>query len=44
KTVQNLKIVDIKAEEDILLVSGAVPGFTNSYMKIKKSLKKKTKA
>ncbi|HLC18540.1 MAG TPA: 50S ribosomal protein L3 [Thermodesulfobacteriota bacterium] len=39
-TVQNLKIVDIKPDENILLVMGAVPGPVNSYMLIKRSLKK----
>jgi len=39
-TVQNLKIVGIKPEENILLVRGAVPGPVNSYMSIKKALKK----
>lgn len=43
KTVQNLKVVDIKPEENIILIRGAVPGYTNSYMTIKKALKKKAK-
>ena len=42
-TVQNLKVVAIKPEENILLVRGAVPGAVNSYMMIKKALKKKSK-
>lgn len=39
-TVQNLKVVAVKPEENILLVKGAVQGPLNSYMMIKKALKK----
>jgi len=39
-TVQNLKIVDIKAEENLILISGAVPGAINGLVVIKKALKK----
>ena len=41
-TVQNLKIVAVKNEENLLLVRGAVPGAVNSVMMIKKAMKKKT--
>ncbi|MEK7679751.1 MAG: 50S ribosomal protein L3 [Deltaproteobacteria bacterium] len=40
KTVQNLRIVDMRPEENIVLVSGAVPGPVNGFIKIKKSVKK----
>ncbi|GMR04876.1 MAG: 50S ribosomal protein L3 [Thermodesulfobacteriota bacterium] len=40
-TIQNLEIVDIREEENLLLVKGAVPGPVNGYIKIKRALKKK---
>ncbi len=40
-TVQNIKIVGISPEENILLVKGAVPGPPNSYVMIKRALKKR---
>ena len=39
-TVQNLKVVGIRAEENIILVKGAVPGAVNGYVVIKKAHKK----
>jgi large subunit ribosomal protein L3 len=33
-TQKNLKIVDIRAEENILLVHGAIPGAKNGLLKI----------
>jgi large subunit ribosomal protein L3 len=36
-TVQNLKVVDIKEQENILLVKGAVPGHNGGYVVIKKA-------
>ena len=38
-TVQNLQVVDIKADEKIVLIKGAVPGATNGYILIKKAVK-----
>lgn len=35
-TVKNLKIVDIRPEQNLLLIEGAVPGGTDSYIEIKK--------
>lgn len=40
KTVQNLRVVDIRAEENVILIRGAVPGAVNSFVVIKKALKK----
>ncbi len=40
-TVQNLKVVDIKPEENLLLVKGAVPGPRGALMIIKKAVKKR---
>ncbi len=39
-TVQNLKVVKVDADNNILLVKGAVPGSKNSYLIVKKSKKK----
>lgn len=40
-TTQNLKVVKVDAENNILLVKGAVPGHKNSYLIIKKAKKKR---
>ncbi len=39
-TVQNLRIVKIIPEENLLFIRGAVPGYSNNYVIIKKALKK----
>jgi len=39
-TVQNLKVVGIRAEENVLLIKGAVPGAINGIVVIKKAIKK----
>lgn len=39
-TVQNIKIVAVKPEENIILLNGAVPGAINSFVVISKALKK----
>ncbi|OGP14776.1 MAG: 50S ribosomal protein L3 [Deltaproteobacteria bacterium GWA2_54_12] len=39
-TVQNLKVVGIRAEENVLLIKGAVPGPINGIVVIKKAIKK----
>ena len=40
-TVQNLTIADIKLEQNLLLIKGAVPGATNSIVIIKEAKKRK---
>ena len=35
-TVQNLKVVGIRPEENVILISGAVPGPINSVMCVKR--------
>lgn len=35
-TVKNLKIVDVKAEQNLLLIYGAVPGSPGTYLEIRK--------
>lgn len=42
-TVQNLKIVGTDLDKNILVVKGSVPGATNGYLLISKSLKSKKK-
>lgn len=39
-TVQNLKVVKVDAENNLLLIKGAVPGFKNGYLFIRKAKKK----
>lgn len=39
-TVQNLKIVAVREEENLLLISGAVPGANGSFLVIRPSKKK----
>lgn len=39
-TVQNLKVVGIRAEENVLLIKGALPGPINGIVVIKKATKK----
>jgi len=40
-TVQNLEVVKVDAQNNLLLVKGAVPGHRNNYLIIKKAKKKK---
>ncbi len=37
-TVKNLEIVDIKADQNLLLIRGAVPGSKGTFLEIKKGL------
>ena len=39
-TVQNLKVVKVDAENNLLLIKGAVPGSKNSYIVVKPAIKK----
>jgi large subunit ribosomal protein L3 len=41
---ENLKVVELKGDENLILVRGAVPGATGSIVYIKKSLKKRNKS
>jgi large subunit ribosomal protein L3 len=36
KTIRNLEIVDIRPEENLILIKGAIPGSRNSIVEIKK--------
>ncbi len=40
-TLQNLQVVKVDAENNLLLVKGAVPGYKNGYLIIRKAKKKK---
>ena len=40
-TVQNLRVVDVRAEDNIILLKGCVPGPIGSVMIIKKAVKKR---
>ena len=40
-TVQNLKVVEVRAEENLVLLKGAVPGANGSTLVLREALKKK---
>ncbi|MFH1354552.1 MAG: 50S ribosomal protein L3 [Candidatus Omnitrophota bacterium] len=42
-TIQNLRIVNVDAQNNLILVKGAVPGHKNSYLVVKTALKKAPK-
>ena len=42
-TVQNLKVMKVDAQNNILLVKGAIPGYKNSYVMVRKAKKKPSK-
>ncbi|MBE2203296.1 MAG: 50S ribosomal protein L3 [Chthoniobacterales bacterium] len=42
-TLQNLRILQVRSEEGVLIVSGAVPGAKGSYVIVRPSKKKKAK-
>ena len=39
KTIQNLKVVQVRAEDNVLLISGAVPGAKGGYVIIRPAIK-----
>src|SRR5450432_1166603 len=39
-TVQNLKVVQVRPEEGVILISGAVPGANGSYVVVRPALKR----
>lgn len=43
KTVKNLEIVDIRPEDNVIMLKGALPGAANGLLKIRKTLKKTKK-
>ncbi|MDP8214467.1 MAG: 50S ribosomal protein L3 [Candidatus Euphemobacter frigidus] len=40
KTVQNLKVIEVRPEENLLLIKGAVPGARSGLLLIRKAIKK----
>jgi len=40
RTVQNLKVVKVRAEDNVILVSGAVPGHNGAYVVVRPAKKK----
>lgn len=43
RTVQNLKVVQVRPEDNVILISGAVPGVRGSYVVIRPAKKKQAK-
>jgi large subunit ribosomal protein L3 len=39
-TLQNLRVVKVDVERNVILVSGTIPGPTNSYVSVKSAIKK----
>ncbi|MGD9971638.1 MAG: 50S ribosomal protein L3 [Desulfatirhabdiaceae bacterium] len=39
KTVKNLQIMDVRAEDNVLLIKGAIPGFKSAIVNIRKTNK-----
>ena len=44
RTTQNLKIVQVRPEDNVILVSGAVPGSKGSYVVVRPAKKKPSPA
>ncbi len=44
RTTQNLEVVDVRADDGVILVKGAVPGSVNSLVRIKRAFKKASPA
>lgn len=42
-TVQNLEVVEVREEENLILLKGAVPGANSGLLTIRKALKKRSK-
>ena len=43
-TVQNLRVVQVRSEENVILISGAVPGANGSYVVVRPAKKKSNEA
>jgi large subunit ribosomal protein L3 len=39
RTIQNLEVVGIRAEDNVILVRGGVPGATGALIEIRKAIK-----
>jgi large subunit ribosomal protein L3 len=42
-TIQNLKVVDVRREDNLLFVKGSVPGASNGLLLVRKAKKKQKK-
>jgi large subunit ribosomal protein L3 len=40
RTTQNLKIVQVRQEDGVLLISGSVPGHNGAYVTVRPALKR----
>ena len=40
RTVQNLKVVQVREEDNVLLIKGAIPGAKGDYVLIRESKKR----
>jgi len=38
-TVQNLRVVQVRSEDNVILVAGAIPGPTGSYVVVRPAIK-----
>lgn len=43
-TVQNLKVISVRELDNVMLIQGAVPGYSDNYLIIKKAIKREPKA
>ncbi len=41
RTIQNLKVIDVRAEDNLILIQGAIPGPNDNIIQISKAIKKK---
>jgi large subunit ribosomal protein L3 len=39
-TTQNIEVISVRAEENLLLVNGSVPGAKNGYVMVRAAIKK----
>jgi large subunit ribosomal protein L3 len=42
-TVQNLRVLQVRSEEGVIVVAGAIPGAKGSYVVVRPAIKKTTK-
>lgn len=42
-TIQTLKVIEVKSEDNLIMIKGAIPGAVNSIVKITASVKKQNK-
>ena len=43
-TVQNLRVVQVRPDDNVLLVEGAIPGPTGALVMVRKAVKKAAKS